>query len=182
MIEIKPWNWGLRFWNTPLIWYRISNQVEDIPLVEFMSLAFTRMPGESYCRRLRSVLLRLCDVVQALTTPLCVWSFQSKFESELNVAKHPANTSVEHSWGGGVLPLKNKLLLVLSVTWSWSVSQRDCTVVKAVPPHCGEWEERVVLGSVLVSQESSIPLWCMGRKNCTGQCVGQWFHSTVVSG
>ena len=58
------------------------------------------------------------------------------------------------------------------------MSQRDCTVVKAVPPHCGEWEERVVLGSVLVSQDSSIPLWCIGRKNCTGQCVGQWFHST----
>ena len=29
---------------------------EDVPLVEFMYLAFTHMPGESYRRRLRSLL------------------------------------------------------------------------------------------------------------------------------
>ena len=32
---------------------------EDKPLVEFMYLVFTRMPGESYCWQLRSLLLRL---------------------------------------------------------------------------------------------------------------------------
>ena len=30
---------------------------EDVPLVEFMYLVFTRMPGESYRRRLWSLLL-----------------------------------------------------------------------------------------------------------------------------
>ena len=35
---------------------------EDVPVVEFMYLVFTRMPGESYPRRLRSVLLCLWDV------------------------------------------------------------------------------------------------------------------------
>ena len=35
---------------------------EDVPVVEFMYLVYTRMPGESYPRRLRSVLLCLCDV------------------------------------------------------------------------------------------------------------------------
>ena len=35
---------------------------EDVPLVEFMYLVFTRMPGESYRKRLRSLLLYLCDV------------------------------------------------------------------------------------------------------------------------
>ena len=38
----------------------------DVPLVEFVYLEFTRMPGESYCRRLRCLLLRLCDVFRAL--------------------------------------------------------------------------------------------------------------------
>ena len=38
---------------------------EDVPPVEFMYLVFTRMPGENYCRRLRS-LLYLCDVFRAL--------------------------------------------------------------------------------------------------------------------
>ena len=36
--------------------------------VEFMYLVFTRMPGKSYCRRLRSLLLCLCDVFR----PFCV--------------------------------------------------------------------------------------------------------------
>ena len=33
--------------------------LEDVSLVEFMYLVFARMPGESYCRRLRS-LFYLC--------------------------------------------------------------------------------------------------------------------------
>ena len=32
---------------------------EDAPLVEFMYLVFTRMPGESYSRRVRSLLFVL---------------------------------------------------------------------------------------------------------------------------
>ena len=43
---------------------------EDIPLVEFMYLAFTRMPGERYIRRLRSLLLYLCYVFRALINSL----------------------------------------------------------------------------------------------------------------
>ena len=44
----------------------------NVPLVEFMYLAFTRMPNESYRRRLRSLLLCLCDVFRALINSLCV--------------------------------------------------------------------------------------------------------------
>ena len=39
---------------------------EDVPLVEFMYLVFTRPPGESYRRRLGSLLLHLCYVFRAL--------------------------------------------------------------------------------------------------------------------
>ena len=35
-----------------------------------MYLEFTRMPGESYRRRLRSLLLCLCDVIRALINSL----------------------------------------------------------------------------------------------------------------
>ena len=46
--------------------------VEDVPLVEFMFLAFMRMPGENYHRQLRSLLLYLCYVFQVLINlPLC---------------------------------------------------------------------------------------------------------------
>ena len=43
---------------------------EDVPPVEFMYLVFTRMPGESYRRRLRSLLLYLCYVFRALINSL----------------------------------------------------------------------------------------------------------------
>ena len=35
---------------------------DDVPLVEFLYLVFTRMPGESYRRLLKSFLLCLCNV------------------------------------------------------------------------------------------------------------------------
>ena len=35
---------------------------EDVPLVEFRYLVFTRTPGESYCRMLGSLLMYLCYV------------------------------------------------------------------------------------------------------------------------
>ena len=38
--------------------------LEETLVVEFMRLAFTRGPGESYRGRLRSVLLCLCDVLR----------------------------------------------------------------------------------------------------------------------
>ena len=41
---------------------KYNNKEEDVPLVEFMYLVFTRMPGESYRRRLRSLFLYLCYV------------------------------------------------------------------------------------------------------------------------
>ena len=43
---------------------------KDVPLVEFMSLVFTRMPGESYRRPLRSLLLYLYYVFRALINSL----------------------------------------------------------------------------------------------------------------
>ena len=43
---------------------------EDVLLVEFMYLVFTCMPGESYHRRLRTLLLYLCYVFQALINSL----------------------------------------------------------------------------------------------------------------
>ena len=45
----------------------LIESLEDVTLVEFMCLVFTRMPGESYRRRrLGSLLVCLCDVFRAL--------------------------------------------------------------------------------------------------------------------
>ena len=43
---------------------------EDVALEEFMCLVFTRMPGESYRRRLRSSLLCACDGFRVLINSL----------------------------------------------------------------------------------------------------------------
>ena len=47
--------------------------VGGIPLVEFMDLVFSCMPGESYHRRLGSLLLYLCHVFRVLINSLVYW-------------------------------------------------------------------------------------------------------------
>ena len=51
----------------------ISAQKDNYTLVEFMYLVFTRMPGQGYRRRLRSLLLCLCYVFRVLINPLVCW-------------------------------------------------------------------------------------------------------------
>ena len=53
-----------------LVCKTIFIKTHSIPLVEFMYLVFTHMAGESYCRRLKSLLLCLCDVFLALINSL----------------------------------------------------------------------------------------------------------------
>ena len=48
----------------------LSSDHFDVPLVEFMYLVFTRMPGENYRRRLMSLLLYLCNIFRALINSL----------------------------------------------------------------------------------------------------------------
>ena len=55
--------------------YETKRGPEDVPLVEFLYLVFTRMPGESYRRRLRSLLLYLCYVFRALINSLACWLY-----------------------------------------------------------------------------------------------------------
>ena len=45
----------------------------NAPLVEFTYLVFTCMPGDSYRRRLQSLLLCLCYVFRALINSLVCW-------------------------------------------------------------------------------------------------------------
>ena len=63
---------------------------EDIPLAEFMYLVFTRMPDESYRRRLRS-LLYLCYVFRALINSPINFK-RSKTGMTASVLKQDSNT------------------------------------------------------------------------------------------
>ena len=45
--------------------------------VESVFLVFTRMPGESYCRWLRSLLLSMCYIIWALINSLVCWFFMT---------------------------------------------------------------------------------------------------------
>ena len=62
-----------------LSWWRQQNSLlcvcvytEDVP-IEFMSLVFTHMTGESYCRQLLSFLLCSCSIFQVLINSLVCW-------------------------------------------------------------------------------------------------------------
>ena len=60
--------------------------LEDVPLAEFMYLVFTRMPGEHYSRRLRSLLLYLCYVFRALINSLVLGVRVTQSESTLSLS------------------------------------------------------------------------------------------------
>ena len=69
--QCVPEMWGIYSTGTHLfLFFFVCVCVENVPLVEFMYLLFTSMPGESYRRRLRSLLLCLCDVFRALINSL----------------------------------------------------------------------------------------------------------------
>ena len=69
-------------WNgITYLWVDIL-RLEDVPLVEFMYLVFTRMQGESYRRQLRSLLLCLCDVFRALINSLVSWCSNNILKQE----------------------------------------------------------------------------------------------------
>ena len=51
----------------------VGGVLEDVHLVEIMYLVFTHTPGESYRRRLRSLLLYLCYVFRALISSFVCW-------------------------------------------------------------------------------------------------------------
>ena len=72
---------------------------EDLPLVEFMYLVFTRMPSEIYRRRLGSLVLYLCYVFRSLINSLCT----SALGLVLFQIKKIRQKSVE--WGGVCSPL-----------------------------------------------------------------------------
>ena len=66
-----------RAWNVGFIRHWVASFLEAVPLVEFMYLVFTGMPGESYRMCLRSLLLCLCCVFRALINSLVCWFLHS---------------------------------------------------------------------------------------------------------
>ena len=66
----------------------------DVPLVEFMYLVFTRMPGESYRRRLRSLVL--CYMFRALTNSLVCWFWTSALGLVLALINNNHNACVRN--------------------------------------------------------------------------------------
>ena len=64
---------------------RVNTRYKDIPLVEFMYLVFTRMPGESYCRLIRSLLLYSCYICVCWggnTKSIYRWRLEELFKKE----------------------------------------------------------------------------------------------------
>ena len=77
--ETGSLHWNCQHWHKTCnckvrkLHQRYIFSVKNVSLVEFMYKVFTRMPGESYRRRLRSLLLCLCYVFRALINFLVCW-------------------------------------------------------------------------------------------------------------
>ena len=67
---------GILWWSLCTLY--LSHATWEYPLMEFMYFAFTRMPGESYCRILRSLLLCLCDVFRAQINSHVCWLYTTR--------------------------------------------------------------------------------------------------------
>ena len=73
---------------TILLQTRILLFLEDILLAEFMYLVFTHMPGNSYRRRLRSLLLYLCYAFRALINSLVCWFYFKQADKRIVLLKN----------------------------------------------------------------------------------------------
>ena len=93
-----------------------ERQLWNVPLVEFMYLVFTHMPGESYCRQLR-YLLCLCYVFQVLINSLVCW-----FISRGPVADACSNWG--HPWGARERS-RESLCLTVHIRLDWTLCL-DC--------------------------------------------------------
>ena len=60
------------------------HETKDVHLVKFMYLVFTRMPGENHRRRLRSLLLCLCNDFRALINSVVCWHQPNKVKIMIN--------------------------------------------------------------------------------------------------
>ena len=71
-VPLVEFTWGCASGGVYLRMYLWWGLLEDVPLVEFMYLLFTGMPGESYCRWLRSLLLCCVTSFKCWLMPVCV--------------------------------------------------------------------------------------------------------------
>jgi len=90
----------------------------DVLLMEFMYLVFTRMPGESYRRRLRSLLLHLCYVFRALINSLVCWFSFRRFVKESAAAVCASSPGQNTGWDSAVP--------VVVYMWRYVEEMRPC--------------------------------------------------------
>ena len=94
---------------------------EEVPLVEFMYLVFTRMPGESYRRRLRSLLLYLCYVF------VC-WFCTSALSHVLFQIWRSSQHYYLHSYSHSMMSKSTKswqIYLAKNLISAWKTSHKD---------------------------------------------------------
>ena len=134
-------------------------RLENLPLVEFMYLVFTPMPGESNCRWLGSLLLCLCDVFQALINSLVCWFFSSFtclcyvyiympnsfwWQQRETVHPHSWSVSLSPNWHRFIYPRQSKTEVMAFQNWpgvnirsvKHHVSDEHCLAYHAV---CKLW-------------------------------------------
>ena len=103
-----------------------------------MYLVFTRMPGESYHRRLRSLLLCLCDVFRALINSLVCWFYAYSVKCRLELSFSRALSlfrSYLYERKQCVIVQNQKSLLPHWILVYARVCSRACPLLYCTPPH-----------------------------------------------
>ena len=118
-----------------------------VPLVEFMWLVFTHMPGESYRRRLRSLLLCSRDVfLRVLINSIVCW-FQT------HGCKNVNSSHTEH------------LAAKMSTAPTWNIWLQKCQQLPyGTISHFSTWSS---LWPCSRRKEPSLFAWCTSSRQCT---------------
>ena len=149
---------------------------EAVPLVEFLYLVFTRMPGVSYRRRLRSLLLYLCYVYRALINSPGCWFYIIMCFFQIQI-QHRGSTRGHCMW-----------LLVFACAFTTF----QVALSRETPVSCVQWLSRSAIDdSIPVSQSRHTlrfqPIACRSIMRCPRvltrpEMVWQAFVPDIASG
>ena len=142
-----------------IAWGQVATlYVEDAPQVEFMYLVFTRMPGESCCRRLRS-LLYLCYVFPALINSLVCWFFtlRQRFESRSHIPSSKANPVQNYQMSRfKSLKLEQDIALCTWPTAFWNFNNTNTNILFYIEPQQQLYELLALYRSTNAIEHTSI--------------------------
>ena len=166
VLDFKQWKLNYRIKENVIYIYIY---IIIVPLVEFVCLVFTRMPGESYRRRLGSLLLYLCYVFRTLINSLVcrffLLCFSVSFSNMLQIRESVVTFSVKSvDW---IIQCLGKLIQNSSEIRDFSMNMSKLTtsskLLFAFLSQCGDHRLKIIY--IVYDADS---WWCL---TCLFSCL-----------